>query len=108
MFRKCYAGRKCSECGKDYIVSSPTQRACDTCRAERKRRRDRERSKGANDDALTRAEYLAACRQMRDAREAARLMREHLAQLEAQLRFTAAEEAAPDLASLFGSTPASH
>ena len=45
---------------------------------------------------------------LRDSREAARLMREHLAQLEAQLRFTAAEEAAPDLASLFGHPTTPH
>ena len=39
---------------------------------------------------------------LRDPREAARLMREHLQQLESQLRFDAPEEEAPDLVSLFG------
>lgn len=39
---------------------------------------------------------------LRDAEEAARLMREHLAQLEAQLQFDAGEEAVPDLMQLFG------
>lgn len=39
---------------------------------------------------------------LRDAKEAARLMREHLAQLEAQLQFDAGEEAVPDLMQLFG------
>jgi DNA-binding GntR family transcriptional regulator len=43
---------------------------------------------------------------LRDPREAARLMREHLAQLETQLQFTAAEEVSPDLLSLFGDKPA--
>lgn len=42
---------------------------------------------------------------LRDPREAARLMREHLAQLETQLQFTAAEDVSPDLLSLFGDTP---
>ena len=39
---------------------------------------------------------------LRDAREAGRRMRDHLRQLEAQLRFTPAPAAAPDLAALFG------
>ena len=41
---------------------------------------------------------------LRDPREAARLMREHLGQLETQLRFTAPAEAPPNLRSLFGLT----
>lgn len=41
---------------------------------------------------------------LRDQREAARLMREHLDQLETQLNFSDAQEAAPDLLSLFGKT----
>ena len=40
---------------------------------------------------------------LRDGKEAARLMREHLAQLEAQLQFDASDEAVPDLMQLFGS-----
>lgn len=44
---------------------------------------------------------------LRDRQAAARLMREHLAQLETQLQFTASEEATPDLVSLFGATPGS-
>ena len=40
---------------------------------------------------------------LRDPREAARLMREHLAQLESQLQFNQPEADAPDLISLFGS-----
>ncbi len=43
---------------------------------------------------------------LRDAREAARLMGEHLAQLELQLQFNRADDAVPDLLSLFGSEPA--
>jgi DNA-binding GntR family transcriptional regulator len=43
---------------------------------------------------------------LRDAREAARLMGEHLAQLESQLQFNQGDEEAPDLLSLFGSEPA--
>jgi DNA-binding GntR family transcriptional regulator len=39
---------------------------------------------------------------LRDPREAARLMHEHLAQLEQQLHFTEAVDDAPDLLSLFG------
>lgn len=39
---------------------------------------------------------------LRDTKEAARRMREHLTRLEAQLRFTLPAEAAPDLAALFG------
>ncbi len=42
---------------------------------------------------------------LRDAAEAARRMREHLARLESQLQFSTAEDAAPDLNELFG-TPA--
>lgn len=45
---------------------------------------------------------LAAIR-LRDAKEASRLMREHLERLEAQLSFSATPEAAPDLLELFGS-----
>jgi DNA-binding GntR family transcriptional regulator len=44
---------------------------------------------------------------LRDAKEAAHLMGEHLAQLESQLQFTQGEADAPDLLSLFGSEPAS-
>jgi DNA-binding GntR family transcriptional regulator len=44
---------------------------------------------------------------LRDAREAARLMSEHLEQLESQLQFGQADADAPDLLSLFGSEPAS-
>ena len=43
---------------------------------------------------------------LRDAREAARLMGEHLAQLESQLQFGQGDDAVPDLLSLFGSEPA--
>jgi DNA-binding GntR family transcriptional regulator len=43
---------------------------------------------------------------LRDAREAARLMQAHLAQLESQLQFNQADDEAPDLLSLFGSEPA--
>ena len=43
---------------------------------------------------------------LRDAKEAARLMGEHLAQLEAQLQFNQGDDAVPDLLSLFGSEPA--
>ena len=43
---------------------------------------------------------------LRDAREAARLMGEHLAQLETQLQFSQGDDAVPDLLSLFGSEPA--
>jgi DNA-binding GntR family transcriptional regulator len=39
---------------------------------------------------------------LRDTKEAARRMREHLTRLEAQLRFTPPAEATPDLAALFG------
>ena len=39
---------------------------------------------------------------LRDAREAARLMREHLSRLESQLRFTPPATPAPDLGLLFG------
>jgi len=39
---------------------------------------------------------------LRDPREAARLMRAHLVQLESQLQFTPPEAEAPDLVSLFG------
>ena len=39
---------------------------------------------------------------LRDPREASRLMREHLVQLESQLRFTPPPAEAPDLVSLFG------
>lgn len=46
---------------------------------------------------------LLAAIQLRDAKEAARLMREHLERLESQLSFTATPEAAPDLLALFGS-----
>jgi DNA-binding GntR family transcriptional regulator len=42
---------------------------------------------------------------LRDAREAARLMGEHLAQLESQLQFSQPDADAPDLLSLFGSEP---
>jgi DNA-binding GntR family transcriptional regulator len=41
---------------------------------------------------------------LRDPREAARLMREHLAQLESQLQFTPPATDVPDLISLFGPT----
>jgi DNA-binding GntR family transcriptional regulator len=43
---------------------------------------------------------------LRDPREAARLMGEHLAQLESQLQFNRADDAVPDLLSLFGSESA--
>jgi DNA-binding GntR family transcriptional regulator len=43
---------------------------------------------------------------LRDAREAARLMDEHLAQLESQLQFSQSDADVPDLLSLFGSEPA--
>jgi DNA-binding GntR family transcriptional regulator len=43
---------------------------------------------------------------LRDGREAARLMVEHLAQLESQLHFTQGGDAVPDLISLFGTEPA--
>ena len=46
---------------------------------------------------------LLAAIQLRDAKEAARLMREHLERLESQLSFTATSESAPDLLALFGS-----
>ena len=42
---------------------------------------------------------------LRDAREAARLMGEHLAQLESQLQFNQTGDAVPDLLSLFGPEP---
>ncbi len=42
---------------------------------------------------------------LRDAREAARLMDAHLAQLESQLQFSRADDAVPDLLQLFGSEP---
>jgi DNA-binding GntR family transcriptional regulator len=45
---------------------------------------------------------LLSAIQLRDPREAARLMGEHLARLETQLNFKPAREAAPDLKSLFG------
>ena len=45
---------------------------------------------------------LLAAMRLRDNREAARLMREHLVQLESQLEFCNAARAAPDLISLFG------
>ena len=44
---------------------------------------------------------------LRDAREAARLIQAHLAQLESQLQFSQTEADVPDLLSLFGSEPAS-
>lgn len=44
---------------------------------------------------------------LRDAREAARLMGEHLTQLESQLQFSQADADVPDLLSLFGSESAS-
>ena len=44
---------------------------------------------------------------LRDAREAARLMGEHLTQLESQLQFGQADADVPDLLSLFGSESAS-
>lgn len=44
---------------------------------------------------------------LRDAREAAQLMGEHLAQLESQLQFSQADADVPDLLSLFGSESAS-
>lgn len=44
---------------------------------------------------------------LRDAKEAARLMGEHLAQLESQLQFTQGDADAPDLLSLFGAEPVS-
>ena len=40
---------------------------------------------------------------LRDAKEAARLMREHLERLESPLSFASTPEAAPDLLALFGS-----
>jgi DNA-binding GntR family transcriptional regulator len=43
---------------------------------------------------------------LRDAKEAARLMVEHLAQLESQLQFTQDDADVPDLLSLFGGEPA--
>jgi DNA-binding GntR family transcriptional regulator len=43
---------------------------------------------------------------LRDAKEAARLMQEHLEQLESQLQFNQADADVPDLLSLFGSEPA--
>jgi DNA-binding GntR family transcriptional regulator len=43
---------------------------------------------------------------LRDAREAARLMQEHLAQLESQLQFNQPDDDVPDLLSLFGAEPA--
>jgi DNA-binding GntR family transcriptional regulator len=46
---------------------------------------------------------LSAIR-LRDKREAARLMRQHLEQLENQLKFTDPHEEVPDLLSLFGTT----
>ena len=46
---------------------------------------------------------LLAALKLRDAREAARLMREHLERLESQLSFSVTPEAAPDLLELFGS-----
>jgi len=39
---------------------------------------------------------------LRDAKEAAKRMREHLARLQSQLQFNAADEAVPDLNALFG------
>ena len=45
---------------------------------------------------------LLAALKLRDAREAARLMREHLERLESQLSFAPAREASPDLLQLFG------
>jgi DNA-binding GntR family transcriptional regulator len=42
---------------------------------------------------------------LRDKREAARLMREHLAQLETQLQFNTQEAGAPDFMTLFSSAP---
>lgn len=45
---------------------------------------------------------LVDAMRLRDNREAARLMREHLVQLESQLEFGSAENTAPDLVSLFG------
>jgi len=43
---------------------------------------------------------------LRDAREAARLMQQHLVQLESQLQFNQEEGTAPDLLALFGAEPA--
>ena len=43
---------------------------------------------------------------LRDAKEAARLMGEHLAQLESQLQFNQGDADVPDLLSLFGAEPA--
>lgn len=43
---------------------------------------------------------------LRDAKEAARLMQEHLNQLESQLQFTQTDADVPDLLALFGSEPA--
>jgi DNA-binding GntR family transcriptional regulator len=48
---------------------------------------------------------LLAAMQLRDPREAARLMRKHLERLETGLRFSDDRDAAPDLGALFG-TPA--
>ena len=45
---------------------------------------------------------LLAALKLRDAREAARLMREHLERLESQLSFSPSPDAAPDLLQLFG------
>ena len=45
---------------------------------------------------------LLAALKLRDAREAARLMREHLERLESQLSFSPTPDAAPDLLQLFG------
>jgi DNA-binding GntR family transcriptional regulator len=45
---------------------------------------------------------LLAAIKLRDPREAARLMREHLERLETQLSFTVSPDAAPDLLELFG------
>jgi DNA-binding GntR family transcriptional regulator len=44
---------------------------------------------------------------LRDAREAARLMGEHLTQLESQLQFGQGDADVPDLLSLFGAESAS-
>lgn len=48
---------------------------------------------------------LLAAIQLRDAKEAARLMREHLERLETQLSFTPVRDNAPDLTQLFGTGP---
>ena len=50
---------------------------------------------------------LLSAIKLRDPREAARLMREHLARLEAQLHFRSGRDAAPDLMQLFAEAPAS-